>query len=251
MRRILTAATFFIAIVAMPASAFATNYLVYTGGLCMQRFAEGKGSGYIHDHPSYVEVEAWIDQRSDHNAAVQEFKREILDVYCTNGNTCRLYGYSNGATVITQALSVYNTGQYNVVYSLMNGSNEGGSELSENGWMAELFGGCDMADEIAPGDHRPTYNHHNGGTVYQLAGIDSFSFPQNVTSAFLPGEDDGAVAMHSGGGFSSTGSRNSACESGRWTNHYAVWWCYFDLDHYDLKMRGAKCLDPNHSCDWN
>ncbi|MAQ18501.1 MAG: hypothetical protein CMN30_27340 [Sandaracinus sp.] len=232
-----------LAFTTLPNVAAAETYNVYLGGMCSTGFQGGKGGGALLDLPG-VEVEAFIDQREDHHAAVIEFKNEILDRYCAGNDVCRLLGYSNGGAVISKALSVY--GPYNVMYALNSGSNEGGSELATTGWVAEIFGGCDLADEIAPGDHRPAWNHHStgGATIYTVAGHSGFGAwydPRRVTSGILPGEDDGATSMASPY-YSSSGGYDNGCGSGRWTSHHAAWWCSFDRDHYEIKMQGAKCL---------
>jgi len=253
MRQLITTAVFLIAASLVPASAHAADYLIYVGGMCSTGWQGGKGNGYVRDMPNLIEKEAFIDQRYDTDAATRQFRDEYLDVFCTGNNTCRLMGYSNGGAVISRALSVYGNGQWNIAWVMNNGSNEGGSEVSSTGWVAEILGGCDIADEITPSRHR-TWDHHDtqGTTIYQLAGTKGFGAwydPRRVTSGFLPGEDDGAVAMHSGGGFASAGSRDSGCESGRWSRHQAVYWCWFDLDHYDIKMRGAACYASG--CDYD
>ena len=250
MNRSLTAITMLAGLMALPSVASATTYNIHLGGMCSTRFEGGKGGGSLETGIAGTPIEAFIDQRSDHHAAAVEFKNEILDVYCTGNDTCRLLGYSNGGAVISKALSTWgmNNGvpQYNLVYALNSGSNEGGSELANSGWIAEIFGGCDLADEIAPGDHRPAWNHHNtgGATIYTVAGRDSLGAwydPRRATSALLPGEDDGAVSM-AAPYYSSSGSFDNGCQSGRWTSHHAAWWCSFSRDHYEIKMQGIKCL---------
>jgi hypothetical protein len=254
MRQLIITAALLVTASLVPASAHAADYYLYTSGMCTRNWTGGKGDGYIRDVKGFLtEVEVLIDQRYDHDAATREFASKYLDVYCTGSNTCRINAYSNGAAVASKALSVYGNGQWNIAWVMTNGGNHGGSELASTGWVAEIFGGCDLADEITPSRHR-AWNHHNmPSTWYELAGTDELGAwydPRRATSAFLPGEDDGAVAMHSGGGFSSTGSRDSACESGRWTRHQAVYWCSFDRDHYQLKMHGARCYAEG-GCDYD
>jgi len=228
----------------MPSAASAAVYAIHMGGLCSTQFAGGKGGGSAQPIGSAIAIDAQVNQTRDHGTAVQQFKQNYLDTYCTGNNFCYLYVYSNGGAVATQALSVYDNGQYNIYYVVANGSNEGGSELSDFGAMSE-WATCDMGNEVGPSVHRNSYNHHDTGgeTIYTLAGYNGYFW----SSWRLPGEDDGIVAMHSAGGYTSSGSRDHQCGSSRWTNHVPAWDCDFNKEHDDMKMTGHNCFD-GHSC---
>lgn len=246
------------ALTVIPCVASATNYIVHFGGMCSQYFTDPNakgGGGRVANISGWTSIDAWADQRNNMTTAVNDVVAR-LNTYCGAGNTCRLYGYSNGAAAISKALSVYGNGQWNISYVMTVGSAEGGSELSNTGWLAEIIGGCSMASQITPSNYRNGWNHNDtdGKQTYMLAGYKAFPFPQDATSVILPGEDDGAVAMHSGGGYASAGSYNDACGSGRWAYHSAVYWCRFYLNHYQMKMRGIDCMEKQaigQSCAYN
>lgn len=109
--------------------------------------------------------------------------------------------------------------------------------------MSDVFGGCDYASHLGTSEARNSYNHHdtNGKTVYRIGG-NGYMFawynPGNIVHTMLPGSDDGAVAYHSAGGKTSTGSYSNLCGS-QFTNSVIVWTCsgYQDDHHYDMKTR--------------
>jgi len=243
-----------VALVSIPRTASATNYIVHFGGMCSQTFTDTApkgGGGRVASVAGWTSINAAVDQRTDFNVAVNQVVSR-LNTYCGAGNTCRLYGYSNGAAAISKALSVYGNGQWNIAYVMTVGSAEGGSELAGTGWLAQIIGGCTMASQITTSSYRNGWNHHDtdGKQINMLAGYKAFGGASAATSALLPGEDDGAVAMHSAGGYATTGSWNDACQAGRYSYHSAVYWCRFYLDHYQIKMRGITCMEAG-SCAYN
>lgn len=243
---------------AISTTASAANYILHFGGMCSQYFTDPNakgGGGRVASISGWTSVDTWVDQRTSFTTAVNQVVQR-LDQYCRSGNTCRLYGYSNGAAALSKALSVYGNGQWNIAYVMTVGSAEGGSELASTGWLAEVLGGCAMASQITTSNYRNGWNHHDtdGKPFYMLAGYKAFSGVKAPTSALLPGEDDGVVAMHSAGGYATTGSWNDACQSGRYAFHSAAYWCRFYLDHYAIKMRGVECMEKQaigQSCGWN
>lgn len=235
------------ALTALSATASAANYILHFGGMCSQYFTDPNakgGGGRVAAISGWTSIDATVDQRTSFTTAVNNVVSR-LNTYCGAGNTCRLYGYSNGGAAMSKALSVYGNGQWNIAYAMTVGSAEGGSELAGTGWLAEIIGGCAMASQITTSSYRTGWNHHDtdGKQFYMLAGYKAFSGAQSATSVLLPGEDDGAAAMHSAGGYATTGSWNDACQSGRYSYHSAVYFCRFYLNHYQIKMRGIDCME--------
>jgi hypothetical protein len=230
---------------AIPVAASAAVYDIHLGGMCSTQFSGGKGGGYLGSWPGETSVEAYVDQRDSMATATVQLAA-TFDAYCTGNNLCYVYTYSNGGAVVSRTLSLYDTA-WNIGYVVNSASNEGGSEIGGTGWMGEIFGGCYLAGHIGPSNHRSGWNHHdtNGKIIGQIGG-NGWLAPY-AQHAVLPGHDDGAVAMHSAGGYASSGSYSSTCSSGKWTNHQAWWSCeYGSLDHIELKMKGV-CNDGGAS----
>ena len=226
---------------AIPAIADATVYDIHLGGMCSTQFSGGKGDGHLGSWPGEVSVEAYVDQNDSMATATTQLAA-TFDRYCTGGNVCYVYTFSNGGAVVSRTLSLYDT-PWNIGYVANAASNEGGSEIGGTGWVGEIFGGCYLAGHIGPSDHRNGWNHYDtDGKVIGQIGGNGWLAPW-AQSAVLPGHDDGAVAEHSSGGYVSAGSYDSLCYGGHWTNHQIWWSCeYGDLDHYELKMK-AICND--------
>jgi hypothetical protein len=234
----LVASTF---VLAVPAIASANVYDIQLGGMCSHHFLEGNGNARMGNWPGETPVDAWVDQTDNMSTATAQFA-SVLDTYCTGGNYCYIYTFSNGGAVLSRTLSLY-ASAWNIGYVANAASNEGGSEIGGTGWIGEVFGGCTIAGHIGPSDHRNGWNHYetHGRIIGQIGG-DGWLFPY-AQSAVLPGHDDGAVAHHSSGGFVQTWSLDSLCYDGHWTNHQVWWSCeYGSNNHYDMKMQ-AICDD--------
>ncbi len=253
-------------ILSAPTTASAATYFIQMGGMCSTDFLDGKGSGRMGNFSGITEINAQIDQTNNMGTAVAQYKA-LLDQRCRvqDGNRCYLYSYSNGGAVMSKTLSVYGTGQWDIVWAMGVASNEGGSELSDaaDSWLiqavAELFF-CDLTPRIGVSDHRNAWNHFDtdGRTFYMIAGSNSWAstcafFPGGMCFEWLgtnSGEADGVVAMHSAGGFANAGSMEDACDGdAKYSNHTPAWYCHFDKDHYGMKMKGIYCLEGN--CSWN
>jgi hypothetical protein len=222
--------------ICVPAIADAAVYNIHVGGMCSTGFVGGKGGGYLGSWPGETSINAPIDQQNSMATATVQLAA-LFDQYCTGGNYCYVYTYSNGGAVLSRTLSIYAT-PWNIGYAVASASNEGGSEIGGTGWVGEIFGGCYLAGHIGPSDHRSGWNHYDthGRTIGMIGG-NGWLLPY-AQSSVLPGHDDGAVAEHSSGGYANTGSYTSICGSGKWTNHQAWWSCeYGDLDHIELKMK--------------
>jgi hypothetical protein len=237
-----------IAAVSAPAIAEAGVYNIHLGGMCSTQWEGGKGGGYLGSWAGETSVSAYVDQRDNMSTATSQFA-SILDTYCgaKSGNLCYVYTYSNGGAVFSRTMAMYEDGRWNIGYSMAAASNEGGSEIGGTGWIGEVFGGCNLAGHIGPSDHRNGWNHNdtNGVSVGHIGG-NGWLVPY-AQSSVLPGHDDGAVAEHSSGGYSSTGSYSNICGGGKYANHQAWWSCeYGSLNHADLKMKGI-CNDGGAS----
>ena len=231
--------------IAVPATAAADVYNIHVGGICSTQFTGGNGNGYLGYWAGSTSINAYVDQNDSMATATSQLA-SVLDRYCTGSNLCYVYGYSNGGAVISRTLSIYSTA-WNIGYVANSASNEGGSELGGTGWLGEVFGGCYLAGHIGPSDHRNGWNHNDThGRIIGGIGGNGWLAPY-AQSAVLPGHDDGAVSEASSGGYATSGSYDSLCYSGKYSNHQTWWSCeYGSLNHYDLKMK-AICNDGGAS----
>jgi hypothetical protein len=159
---------------------------------------------------------------------------KYLDQCCTGSNACYVLNYSGGDAVMGHRFANSAT-NWNVYWVGTTAGAGGGSELSGN-FLADIFGPCDYSNHLGTSEVRNAYNHNdtNGETVYHIGGYDGWWY----SSAFLPGEDDGAVAYHSAGARTTTTSTSNMCSTPKWTNHVAAWTCTgYDLDHYGMKTK--------------
>ena len=190
-----------------------------------------------------------VDQRSDQAAAVNDLKN-TLDQHCMGTNWCYLMAYSNGGAVTTEALSVYGN-RWKIAWVFTTAGNQGGSELANLGWMSELFGGCDLADEVSPSVHRrPGFNHNAVPVSVYNVGGDGWCWGcgAGATHALLPGNDDGVVAPHSTWSYTSTGGYDHGCQSTQWSNHLTAYRCEgVGEDHFKVKTQHVQCLE-NGGC---
>ena len=217
-------------------------YAIHLSGLCSTQWEGGKGNGFLGTFEGITSISAQVDQTTSMEVATADFAR-TLDTYCTGNNWCYVFTYSNGGAVASRTLSLYET-TWNILWVLSSASNEGGSEIGGTGWVGEVFGGCELAGHIGPSDHRGGWNHNDtGGTTFYMVGGYA-NFAPWMQSWFLPGEDDGAVAYHSAGGYNDTYSTSNLCgdEGAHWANHVAAYSCEgFDLDHFEMQNQGV-CL---------
>ncbi|MCA9614778.1 MAG: hypothetical protein KC586_18605 [Myxococcales bacterium] len=238
-----------LALAAIPTHADAQT-MIYVNGLGSTHWLDGnsKGSTPRNANLSWINthVDVWADQRYDHQQAVASFKA-VLDQHCMGTNWCYVMAYSNGGAVVTEAMSVYGSRWPRLSWAFTTAGNQGGSELADLSWMSELFGGCDMADEIAPSVHRrPGFNHNAmPAPVYNVGGDGwCWGCGAGATHAILPGNDDGVVAPHSTWSYSSRGSYDHGCQSTQWSNHYTAYRCDgVGEDHFKVKTQHIQCLE--------
>lgn len=240
------------------AQARAADFLVHVGGICSQWFGDENMRGI----PGFINVDARVNQTRETDQAVDDLRR-FLDGTCPAGGAhwCRLYAFSNGATAISKLMSITPAGRWQILGVMFSGSAEGGSELSDNGMLAEWFLGCDAADEIGPSANRAWNHHDTNGLLFELlAGNDGYNDFRLPGSWYLDGEDDGAVGMDSSGGYVNTGAYDNICESrARWEfhtpfssvatsgKHKGQWvnLCAREWNHDEMKYKGADCLNQH------
>jgi hypothetical protein len=149
--------------------------------------------------------------------------RDALDCFCTGPNFCYVAVHSAGALQIGYALSLFGGSTRSVRNAVPNSSGVCGTTGgTQTGWnihwvdvASGAAGGSELANvgEFAASDPlttdlrtsaaRSLYNHNTtrGRLLYHFAGARGTFY-----SGILPGQDDEAVAYHSTGGLSSTGS---------------------------------------------
>lgn len=221
----------------LPLAAHAEIFDIHVGGICSTSFG-----GTLGSWSGETSVDAPIDQTASMATATAQMAA-TLNRYCTGGDLCYVYVYSNGGAVMSRTLALYST-SWNIGYVSATASNEGGSEIGGTGVLAQLFGQCALAGHIGTSDHRNGWNHNDThGVVTGMVAGNGWLAPY-VQSAVLPGHDDGAVSEASAGGYTTTAGRDSICASAaKYANHQAWFSCeYGSLNHTDLKLK-AVCND--------
>ncbi len=149
--------------------------------------------------------------------------RNALDCYCTGSNWCYIAVHSAGDLQIGYALALYGATSRSIKNAAPDATgvcgNAGGTQTGWNiKWVdvaSGAGGGSELAnagswavsdpltDDLKTGTARSLYNHNTtqGKWFYMFAGAKGTAY-----SGTLPGQDDEAVAYHSTGGLSSTGS---------------------------------------------
>ena len=210
---------------------FSATYILHIGGMCSTQFL-GSNSPRLASSSGKTSIDAQINTTVSIPNSGSQIKSKF-DQYCTGSNWCYVINYSGGDANVRYVLSTYST-DWNIGWVGTSAGAGGGSELAL-GWLAELFT-CDYTGDLWVSTVRNMFNHNdtNGETIYHVAGYDGWWY----SSAFLPGEDDGAVAYHSASGCSSSGSWNNMCNCSKFSNHVVAWTCSgYDLDHYGMKMK--------------
>jgi hypothetical protein len=206
------------------------RYILHVGGMCSQGWSDrlSNAAGFTSVNVKAVQTNhAGLSQSS---ATLGKY----LDQCCGGTNACYVINYSGGDNVMGHRFANSST-NWNIYWVGTSGGAAGGSELSGN-FLADIFGPCDYAGHLGTSESRNSYNHNdtNGKTVYHIGGYDGWWY----SSAFLPGEDDGAVAFHSAGARTTTTSTSNMCSTPKWTNHVAAWTCSgYNLDHYEIQTR--------------
>jgi hypothetical protein len=149
--------------------------------------------------------------------------RNALDCFCTGSNFCYIAAHSAGNAQIGYALDLYGGSSRSVKNASPDSTGVcGGTGTTQTGWnikWVDVGGGAGGGSELAnvgswatsdaltsdlkTGTMRSLYNHNNTRSkwLYMFAGSKGTFY-----SGTLPGQDDEAVAYHSTGGLSATGS---------------------------------------------
>ena len=239
MKKILYLLVFTISLALAGSSLFAATYALHQGGMCSSHWLDGKkGNATLGQWNNVTSINCYVNMKDSIAAASQEFKTNYLNQYCTGNNWCYIFNYSAGDVLVGYTLA-NNSTQWNIIYVATTGGAGGGSELA--GSAAAIFT-CDLAEELSVSHTRNLYNHNdtNGNTIYHIYGIDGWWY----SSWLLPGEDDGAVSVHSAGACTNSVSYDNACtECTQWSNHSIYTQCPgYGKDHYEMKMQFIDIL---------
>jgi len=226
--------------------ASATVYDIHVGGTCGTQFTNGPGAASDVGHwDGEVSVDAWVDQRYSMSTAVADLKN-TLDRYCQT-DWCWVYTYSNGAAVVSKVLATYAT-PWRIISVRNSASNEGGTEIAGTGWVADLFGGCQLAgsSDLLPSAQRDNWNHNDthGVPVIHIGGTGTIWWTLGLSHLVLPGDDDTVVAFHSSGGMSVADSFYDLCAGPKYANHM-VWSdrCGGEPEDHHSIARKLVCID--------
>ncbi|AKT41482.1 hypothetical protein [Chondromyces crocatus] len=235
MRHHILAATAMVGALLAPAIASAANYTLWIHG----RSTGGNtqpGSHSYFGHFGSANTAAGVNKRAvnwdgrsriaDQNVHI----RNALDCYCTGPNFCYIAAHSAGDAQIGYALAQFGTSSRSNKNATPNASgvcgNSGGTQTGWNIKWIDIASGAGGGSELANLGHwavsdpltgdlrtatmRSLYNHNatQGKWFYMFAGAKG-----TLYSGVLPGQDDEAVAYHSTGGVSQTGS---FCNPGDW-----------------------------------
>ena len=207
---------------------------LHVGGMCSENW-DSRADDRLADvsgiaNAVAVDVQAVQTEDAGTEIAARTLRR-YLDACCTGSNSCIVYNYSNGDPVTGYALDKHHDPAWNLLEVRASSGNGGGSELSNWGFLADLFA-CDLASQINPTQLRNLYDHnatqgvpyyHMGGFLDQGSGSDEFIL--DAGWLLLPWHSDGAVAYHS------AGARNDTvewCGDGNdleWDWTYFGFWC--------------------------
>lgn len=224
-----SAGALLLSLLTFAADASATNYSLWIHGRnTSQNTKPGNYADFSAFGPS--SVAAGVNKKSVNWDGVSRIStsnggiRNALDCFCTGSNNCYIAAHSAGNAQIGYALSLYgastrsvkvaspnasgvcsNSGTstqvgWNIFFVDVGGGAAGGSELANVGdWAVS----DPLTSDLKTATMRSLYNHNTtqGRSFYMFAGAKG-----TLYSGTLPGQDDEAVAYHSSGGMSNTGS---------------------------------------------
>ena len=204
----------------------AAQYVVHVHG----RGSSGWGNNPMYASPGWQTVGVSYNATTATLAQANAQLRPQLASFCSGDNTCIVVAYSNGALQLGYTQANYPEVLENALHIQTGGSAAGGTELLNN-WTSEVaswFGqsypsGVDATLTVSAA--RNAYNHSlsAGIPTYHLGANTDWSDKLFwVTAAFLPGNDDGAVAFHSAFGCTGSGSQKETC--GKFSGHFTDLW---------------------------
>lgn len=142
--------------------------------------------------------------------------RSAFDTYCTGEeNWCYVVCHSTGCPQTEYALAMHgNVGgvhRWNITWVAAAGSVEGGSELAKYSIVIPFVNAfVPLDDELIPPVMRQLYPHDQtqGVIVYMFVGAGTYS-QTAALGPVMPGDDDGAVSMHSAAGVNNVAYDNN------------------------------------------
>ena len=247
-------------ILACAGAAVATNYSLWINGRNNANAQAGNYADFTYWGPASTAGgvnKISVNWDGSSRVADQNYRvRDALDCYCTGSNWCYIAAHSAGNLQIGYALSLYGgtsrTKRNAVVSGGQCGVAAGGG--TQTGWnikwvnvAAGAGGGSELADvgswavsdaltqDLKTATARAMYDHNQTRAkwFYMYTGAKGVWYSE----AFMPGEDDQAVAYHSSGGTAGAGGTRlcnptvSSCNdlttgtaaneggSVKWTNH--------------------------------
>jgi hypothetical protein len=227
------AATAFALLAAPEASA--TNYSLWIHGKNGGGTQIGNYADFSNWGPS--SVSAGVNKKavnwngSQSIASQNGYIRNALDCFCTGTNWCYIAVHSAGDMQIGYTLALYGTSARTKKNAVPNSSGVCGNTdgTTQTGWNIKWVdvasgasGGSELANvgtwvtsepltgDLTTSTARSMYNHNTTRSLwfYNFAGASGTYY-----AGTLPGQDDEAVAYHSTGGVSATGS---FCNPGDW-----------------------------------
>jgi hypothetical protein len=233
MRHALLAASAMTAALLAPAAASATNYSLWIHGRD-QSTQPGNYASFSAWGPASTAAgvnKKAVNWDGESHISNQNYRvRDALDCFCTGQNWCYVAVHSAGDLQIGYALALHgastryiknaspgangvcgNAGGtqvgWNIKWVDVASGAGGGSELANLGYWAV---GDALTDDLKTSTARALYNHNTTRAkwLYMFAGAKG-----TLYSGILPGQDDEAVAYHTTGGVSQTGS---FCNPGDW-----------------------------------
>lgn len=159
----------------------------------------------------FVGYDGASDPRTWGSCRAQTQLYTVLEAQCKGTNHCKVICHSAGCYAIEYFLD-NTTATYNIDFVMASSSAAGGSEL------ANIGASDGMTTALKTANARGSYNHNDmkGIGIWAVAG-----YKGSTGSFLLPGDDDGAVSLHSTCGHTVTGS-HTACNQTRFTSHY-IW----------------------------
>ena len=216
-------------------TAYAGNYTLWVHGRnTSQNTQPGNHADFTYWGPS--SVSAGVNKKAVNWDGVSRISttnghiRAALDCYCTGNNWCYVATHSAGDLNFSYALSLYGGSTRYVRNASPNSSGVCGTTGgTQTGWNIKWVdvasgaaGGSELANlgewavsdplttDLKTANARSMFNHNQtrGVMFYMFAGAKG-----SLHASLLPGQDDEALAYHTTGGLSSTGS---FCNPGDW-----------------------------------
>ncbi len=236
---------------AIPAGLSAADYTIFVHGRSGKNHC-GTGTSDVNNYwgsaknistsrtKYFVGYDGSTDPRTSGSCRAQSQLASVLNARCRGSNNCKIICHSAGCYATEYFLDKTST-NYNIDFVMASSSAAGGSELADLAFWA----GSGMDYALKTAQARGSYNHNDmkGVGIWAIAGYRGVWY----ASWRLPGDDDGAVALHSTCGHSSKGS-HSACNRSRYSSHY-IW--TGDYNNNNQYSSSKKAYRLTHTGDGN